>query len=73
MLDLYKKIAWTGVSGSAVTTFLNALVSGSDIWTALSVAGIAAGGGIGTAIATIGRAYIVKFIKRWGIKKASAW
>ncbi|MDU6617609.1 MAG: putative cyclic bacteriocin [Staphylococcus epidermidis] len=73
MLNLYKKIAWTGISMTGVTTFINALISGSNIWTALSVAGIAAGGGVGTAIATIGRAAIVKFVKRWGVKKAAAW
>ncbi|EGQ2712974.1 putative cyclic bacteriocin [Staphylococcus pseudintermedius] len=73
MLNLHKKIAWTGVKGSAVTSFVSALATGSDIWAALTVAGIAFGGGVGTAIAAIGRATVVKFIKRWGVKKAAAW
>ncbi|GGI32576.1 putative cyclic bacteriocin [Staphylococcus chromogenes] len=73
MLNLHKKIAWTGIKGSAVTSFVSALATGSDIWAALTVAGIAFGGGVGTAIAGIGRAAIMKFIKRWGVKKAAAW
>lgn len=73
MLNLHKKIAWTGIKGSAVTSFVSALSTGSDIWAALSVAGIAFGGGAGTAIAALGRAYIMKFVKRWGVKKTAAW
>ncbi|GBU97282.1 hypothetical protein M1C058_1140 [Staphylococcus aureus] len=49
MLKLHKKIAWTGIKGSAITTFITALYNGSSVWNALAVAGIAFGGGAGTA------------------------
>lgn len=73
MFELYKKVAWTGVAKSTISEFVKALVRGNDIWTAISVAGLALGGGVASAVAAVGRAAIVKFVKRWGIKKAVAW
>nr|WP_162651053.1 putative cyclic bacteriocin [Staphylococcus aureus]NDR27673.1 putative cyclic bacteriocin [Staphylococcus aureus] len=67
MLKLHKKIAWTGIKGSAITTFITALYNGSSVWNALAVAGIAFGGGAGTAVAALGRATVMRFIKRWGL------
>lgn len=40
---------------------------------ALAVAGIAFGGGAGTAVAALGRATVMRFIKRWGVRKTAAW
>ncbi|HGW4434886.1 TPA: putative cyclic bacteriocin [Staphylococcus aureus] len=73
MLKLHKKIAWTGIKGSAITTFITALYNGSSVWNALAVAGIAFGGGAGTAFAALGRATVMRFIKRWGVRKTAAW
>ncbi|MCE5072601.1 putative cyclic bacteriocin [Staphylococcus aureus] len=73
MLKLHKKIAWTGIKGSAITTFITALYNGSSVWNALAVAGIAFGGGAGTAVAALGRATVMRFIKRWGLRKTAAW
>lgn len=73
MLKLHKKIAWTGIKGSAITTFITALYNGSSVWNALAVAGIAFGGGAGTAVAVLGRATVMRFIKRWGVRKTAAW
>ncbi|HDP1895052.1 TPA: putative cyclic bacteriocin [Staphylococcus aureus] len=73
MLKLHKKIAWTGIKGSAITTFITALYNGSSVWNALAVAGIAFGGGAGIAVAALGRATVMRFIKRWGVRKTAAW
>lgn len=73
MLKLHKKIAWTGIKGSAITTFITALYNGSSVWNALAVAGIAFGGGAGTAVTALGRATVMRFIKRWGVRKTAAW
>ncbi|HAR4160058.1 TPA: putative cyclic bacteriocin [Staphylococcus aureus] len=73
MLKLHKKIALTGIKGSAITTFITALYNGSSVWNALAVAGIAFGGGAGTAVAALGRATVMRFIKRWGVRKTAAW
>ncbi|HHE1351942.1 TPA: putative cyclic bacteriocin [Staphylococcus aureus] len=73
MLKLHKKIAWTGIKGSAITTFITALYNGSSVWNALAVAGIAFGGGAGAAVAALGRATVMRFIKRWGVRKTAAW
>ncbi|HDL0560870.1 TPA: putative cyclic bacteriocin [Staphylococcus aureus] len=73
MLKLHKKIAWTGIKGSAITTFITALYNGSSVWNALAVAGIAFDGGAGTAVAALGRATVMRFIKRWGVRKTAAW
>ncbi|HDM8474198.1 TPA: putative cyclic bacteriocin [Staphylococcus aureus] len=73
MLKLHKKIAWTGIKGSAITTFITALYNGSSVWNALAVAGIAFGGGAGTAVEALGRATVMRFIKRWGVRKTAAW
>ncbi|MDN8713263.1 putative cyclic bacteriocin, partial [Staphylococcus aureus] len=56
-----------------ITTFITALYNGSSVWNALAVAGIAFGGGAGTAVAALGRATVMRFIKRWGVRKTAAW
>ncbi|WP_251516226.1 MULTISPECIES: putative cyclic bacteriocin [Staphylococcus] len=73
MFELYKKIRWTGISKNTVKSFINALIHGNNIWTALQIAGVVFSGGVATAISVIGRVAIVKFVKRYGIKKAIAW
>ncbi|PEO56546.1 hypothetical protein COI41_20850 [Bacillus toyonensis] len=73
LFNVVSKLGWTGISIGTATTFINALVAGSDIWTAISVAGIAFGGGIGTAISTIGRKAIIEVVEQVGKKKAAQW
>ncbi|MGU3218782.1 putative cyclic bacteriocin [Staphylococcus aureus] len=65
MLKLHKKIAWTGIKGSAITTFITALYNGSSVWNALAVAGIAFGGWCWYCGCSSCRATVMRFIKRW--------
>lgn len=40
---------------------------------AAPVAVAGAAGGAGTAVAALGRATVMRFIKRWGVRKTAAW
>lgn len=73
LFNVVSKLGWTGITIGTANTLIGALMTGSDIWTAISVAGLAFGGGIGTAISTIGRKAIMEMVEKVGKKKAAQW
>ncbi|PTH05075.1 MULTISPECIES: putative cyclic bacteriocin [Staphylococcus] len=76
MLYLVKKLKPYGITlnTSAASTIITSLITGADVASAAAAAGAAwATAGIGTLLSVVGRQYIMKFVKRWGTKKAAAW
>ncbi|WP_071460903.1 putative cyclic bacteriocin [Bacillus massilinigeriensis] len=73
VLELYGKVAWTGVTSATLTSVTHALLNGASIANAVTIVSAFIAGPLAAALTAVGRGMLVTLIKRWGVKKFVAW